>query len=108
MKVGRNSLIGGIIKDPCVTEIGDFTTIGEYAIIYGHIHNYKKNTLYIDNVKIGNNCVIGAGSIIMPGAVLKDNVTLAAGAIATKKQILDEGKIYGGIPAKEIILNKKL
>lgn len=102
MKIGKNTLLGGVIKDPCLTEFGDNVTMGEYAIIYGHIHNYEKSTILMDKVKIGNNCVIGAGAIIMPGAVLEDDVKLAAGAVVTKSQILEKGKMYGGIPAKEI------
>jgi acetyltransferase-like isoleucine patch superfamily enzyme len=107
MKIGDNSLVGGVIKDPCLTEIGDNVTMGEYAIIYGHIHNYEKETITMDRVIIGNNCIIGAGSIIMPGAILEDGVKLAAGAVVTKGQILKKGKIYGGTPAKEIIKKKK-
>jgi acetyltransferase-like isoleucine patch superfamily enzyme len=107
MKIGNNTLVGGVIKDPCVTEFGNNVTMGEYAIIYGHIHNYKKGTLTIDRVKVGNNCVIGAGSIIMPGAVLEDDVSLAAGAVVVKGQMLKKGKIYAGIPAKEIKPKKK-
>jgi acetyltransferase-like isoleucine patch superfamily enzyme len=102
MKIGKNSLVGGVIKDPCVTEFGENITMGEYAIIYGHILNYNDGKINISKVKIGNNCVIGAGSIIMPGAVLKDNIILAAGAVVSQNQILDENKTYGGIPAKEI------
>jgi acetyltransferase-like isoleucine patch superfamily enzyme len=102
MKIGKNTLVGGVIKDPCVTEFGDNTTMGEYAVIYGHIHNYEKETIAIDKVTIGNNCVIGAGSIVMPGAVIQDNVTVAAGALVTKNQVLLKGKTYGGVPAKEI------
>jgi acetyltransferase-like isoleucine patch superfamily enzyme len=102
MKIGKNSLVGGVIKDPCVTEFGNNVTMGEYAIIYGHIHNYEKRKITIYKVKIGNNCIIGAGSIIMPGATLEDNVKLAAGAIVTKGQVLKKGKTYAGIPAKEI------
>jgi len=106
MKIGTNSLVGGVIKDPCLTEFGDNVTMGEYAIIYGHIHNMQYETIFMDRVRVGNNCVIGAGAIIMPGAVLEDDVVVAAGALVTKGQILLKGKIYGGIPAKEII--KKL
>jgi acetyltransferase-like isoleucine patch superfamily enzyme len=102
MKIGKNTLIGGVIKDPCVTEFGDNTTIGEFAIIYGHIHNYKNVTIKIGRVIIGNNCIVGAGSIIMPGSVLQDNVTLAAGALVTQDQILETGKTYAGVPAREI------
>ena len=101
MKIGNNSLIGGVIKDPCVTSFGSHSTMGEYAIIYGHIHNYEKKTISIDPVSVGNNCVIGAGAIVMPGAIIEDNVNVAAGALVTKKQRLISGNTYVGIPAKK-------
>ena len=107
MKIGDNCLVGGVIKDPCLTEFGENVTMGEYAIIYGHIHNYEKGTITMDNVKIGNNCIVGAGSIIMPGVILEDGVKLAAGAVVPKGQILKKGKTYGGTPAKEIKKRKK-
>jgi acetyltransferase-like isoleucine patch superfamily enzyme len=76
--------------------------MGEYSIIYGHIHNYKIGNIIIKKVKIGNNCIIGAGSIIMPGSILEDDVILASGAVVIQDQILEKGKTYGGIPAEEI------
>jgi hypothetical protein len=103
MKIGKNSLVGGVIKDPCLTEFGDNVTMGEYAIIYGHIHNMQHETIFMDKIRVGNNCVIGAGAIIMPGAVLEDDVVVAAGALVTKGQVLTKGKMYGGIPAKELV-----
>jgi hypothetical protein len=103
MKIGKNSLVGGVIKDPCLTEFGDNVTMGEYAIIYAHIHNMQHETIFMDRIHIGNNCVIGAGAIIMPGVILEDDVVVAAGALVTKGQHLIRGKIYGGVPAKEII-----
>ena len=60
-------------------------------------------TIFMEKVRVGNNCVIGAGAIIMPGAVLEDDTIVAAGALITKDQVLAKGKTYGGIPAKEII-----
>lgn len=102
MNIGKNTLVGGVIKDPCVTKIGHHCTMGEYAIIYGHVHDFEKGTILIDSVTIGNNCIIGAGAIIMPGAVIEDNVKVAAGALVTKKQRLSSGKTYVGIPAKQL------
>ena len=107
MKIGENSLIGGTIMDPCLTEIGDNCTMGLYSVIYGHIHDYERGLLIMDRIKIGNNCVIGAGAFIMPGAILEDNVKLATGAVVVKGQILKKGKIYGGIPAREIKSRKR-
>lgn len=102
MKIGKNTLVGGVIKDPCVTKIGNHCTMGEYAIIYGHVHDFEHATILIDPVTIGDNCVIGAGAIIMPGAVIEDNVKVAAGALVTKRQRLSSGNIYVGIPARKL------
>lgn len=107
MKIGENTLIGGVIKDPCVTEFGDNTTMGEYSIIYGHIHDLHTDIITIKNIKIGNNCVIGAGAIIMPGVIIEDDVILASGALVTQDVVLKKGRIYAGVPAKEIGFNKK-
>jgi acetyltransferase-like isoleucine patch superfamily enzyme len=38
----------------------------------------------------------------MPGAVVEDDVKIAAGAVVTKGQVLKKGRVYAGIPAKEI------
>lgn len=103
MKIGKNSLVGGVIKDPCLTEFGNNVTMGEYAIIYCHIHNMQYETITMKKIRIGDNCVIGAGAIIMPGAVLEDDVIVAAGALVIQDQVLTKGKTYGGIPAKEIV-----
>lgn len=107
MKIGKNTLLGGTIKDPCVTEIGDNVTIGEYAILYAHIQNYAKGTITIKKIKIGNNCIIGAGAIIMPGVVMEDNAILAAGGLVTKNRVLKKDKVYGGNPAEEMPITKK-
>jgi acetyltransferase-like isoleucine patch superfamily enzyme len=100
MKIGENTLIGGTIMDPCLTEFGDNCTMGLYAVIYGHIHDYEKETILMDRIKIGNNVVLGAGAFIMPGVIIQDNVKVAAGAVVTKGQVLKKGKVYAGIPAK--------
>lgn len=102
MNIGENTLVGGVIKDPCVTSFGKNTTMGEYAIIYGHIHNYEKGTITIKKVVIGDNCVIGAGAIIMPGVRIEDNVTVAAGAVVPQDHVLEKGRVYAGVPAKPI------
>jgi len=102
MHIGHNTLIGGVIKDPCLTSFGDNCTMGEYAIIYGHIQNMQHETIDMARVTIGNNCVIGAGAILMPGVTLQDNTTVAAGALVPKNTTLYSGKTYGGIPAHEL------
>ncbi|MFH1100791.1 MAG: DapH/DapD/GlmU-related protein [Methanobacteriota archaeon] len=107
MKIGKNTLVGGVIKDPCLTEFGSDTTMGEYAILYAHIHNYEKHTITFTKTKVGNSCIIGAGAILMPGVTLQDHAVVAAGAVVPKNRVLEQEKIYAGNPATEITPVKK-
>ncbi len=59
----------------------------------------KKNSIVI-----GENCWLGANSIILPGVTIGDNVIVAAGAIVTKS--FDSNVTIGGCPAK--IINKSI
>lgn len=101
LKVGKTALIPGteLIYDPYVTEIGEGTLLGGYVKIAGHLVEEK---LVVKKVRIGNNCIIGADSLIFPGAVIEDDVIVGAKSLVTKDQVLQKGRIYGGIPAKEI------
>jgi len=38
----------------------------------------------------------------MPGAVIQDNVVVGAKSLVLKDQVLEQGKFYAGVPAKEI------
>lgn len=105
LKFGKNTLFAGseLIHDPPSVEIGDNTLIGGWSQITGHIGERK---LYVKKVKIGNNCLIGGKSLIFPGVTVEDNVTLALGSVVPKNKVLKKNKIYGGLPAKEIGVNK--
>jgi acetyltransferase-like isoleucine patch superfamily enzyme len=85
-------------------EIGDNTMIGGRSLITGHLAEDK---LIIKKVKIGKNCLIGGESFIMPGVTIEDNVVVGAKSLVTKNKKLEKGKIYAGIPAKEIKLGKR-
>jgi len=101
MKIGSNCLVGGVIKDPCMTSFGDNVTMGEYAVLYAHIHDKSTNTLHIQPVTIGYNCVIGAGALIMPGVQMKRGSVVGAGGLVPKNCVLNKGKTYIGHPVKE-------
>jgi hypothetical protein len=100
-KIGKNVVLAAEewIFDPYVTEIGDNTTIGGRSIVTGHV---GEGRLIIKKIKIGNNCLIGGDCFIMPGAIIEDNVVLGAKSLVLKDQILQKGKTYAGIPAREI------
>lgn len=70
------------------TIVGDNVSIGHNAIIHG--------------CKIGDNVLVGMGSIVMDHVVVQDNVLIAAGAVVLERTTLESGYIYGGVPAKKI------
>jgi acetyltransferase-like isoleucine patch superfamily enzyme len=101
LKMGKSSVLAGseIFHDPYMIEIGEQTLIGGWSQITGHVGEKK---LTVKKVKIGNNCLIGGLSFIMPGAVIEDNVTLGLHSVVLKDMHLEQGKFYAGIPAKEV------
>ena len=52
-------------------------------------------------ISIGNNCFIGANSVILLGVTLADNIVVAAGSVVTKS-FFENNIIIGGNPAKKL------
>lgn len=63
------------------------------------VNDYEKH-IHSKPIKIGDNCWIGAGSIILPEVELGNHVVVAAGSVVTKS--FGDNLLIGGIPAKEI------
>lgn len=90
IKIGNNSNI----QDNCVLhvdpwtslEIGEYVTVGHGAIIHG--------------CKIGNNCLIGMGAIVMNDAVIGNNCIIGAGAVVTENTIIPDNSLVVGTPGK--------
>ena len=57
-------------------------------------HGYQYNA----PVKIGRNCWIGAGAIILPGITIGDNVVVGAGSVVTKD--IPDNVVAVGNPCK--------
>lgn len=74
------------VTDKFPAEIGDYVTVGHRALIHA--------------CKIGNNCLIGMGSIVMDGAVIGDNCIIGAGALVTQGTNIPPGSLVLGAPGK--------
>jgi len=68
--------------------IGERVTVGHNVILHG--------------CEIGDECLIGMGSIIMDKAVLQARVMLGAGSLVPEGKVLESGMLYMGRPAKAI------
>ena len=66
--------------------IGARVTIGHNVILHG--------------CQIGDECLIGMGSIVMEKAVLQPRVLLGAGSLVPEGKLLLSGHLYLGRPAK--------
>ena len=70
------------------TIIGDGVTIGHNAIIHcGHI---------------GNNCLVGMGTIVLGDSNIGDNVIIGAGSLLTQHKKIPSNSLVFGNPAKII------
>ena len=91
VRIGSNTNI----QDGCILhvtgglynlEIGDNVTAGHNAVIHG--------------CKIGNNVLIGMGSVILDRAVINDNSLVAAGSVVREGFEIPEGVLAAGVPAR--------
>lgn len=81
--------------------IGDNTLIASNVAIQTGNHGlFERDNYTLANVKIGKNCWIGFGAVILPGVVLGNNVTVGANAVVTKS--FPDNVVLGGSPAKII------
>ena len=66
--------------------IGDDVTVGHKALLHA--------------ARIGHRCLIGMAAVILDGAVLEDDVILAAGSLVAPGKRLESRGLYMGNPAR--------
>ena len=105
--VGENffSNYGLIVLDVNRVTIGKNCMIAPNVGLYSATHPVRAEERYNGvelglPITIGDNCWIGAGSIINPGVTIGNNVVVASGAVVTKS--FPDNVLIGGCPAKII------
>ena len=71
---------------PSQTIIGSDVSVGHNAVIHG--------------ARIGDNCLIGMGAIVLDDAVIGRDCIVGAGALVTKGTVIPAGSMVLGSPAK--------
>ena len=94
-RIGNFTSISGGVRVFSGTENVDDSLFG--PCIPQHFRNAVRQAVYV-----GSHVLIGANTVILPGAKLFDGVIIGAGSVVLKDQICDEWCIYAGSPAHKI------
>ena len=103
VSIGEYSYIGGASR----VTIGNDTIIGQYLSVHPQNHNFTiKNKLIRlqgtteKGVQIGNNCWLGSKVTFLDGSKIGNGCVVAAGSVVTKS--FQDNVIIAGVPAKII------
>ncbi len=82
--IQESSVIHTDIDTPTV--IGDYVTIGHNAIVHG--------------ATIGDNCLIGMGSILLNGCIIEDGAVVGAGCVVKAGSVVPANHLVVGNPMR--------
>lgn len=60
------------------------------------------HSVILHGCTIGNECLIGMGSILMDNVIVPDQVMIGAGSLISPGKVLESGMLYMGRPAKAV------
>lgn len=105
--VWYNAVLRG---DSCGIEVGDDSNIQDNCTLHTGIGFPIKigkgvsvgHNAVVHGSTIGDNTVIGMGSILLNGAVVGKNCIVGAGALVTGKTVIPDNSVAVGSPAKVV------
>ena len=87
---------GGVIMDDDVWITGIHTTI------FSHGVDPVNGGIMLEPVRIERGAMVAMRSTILPGTTVGTGSFIAAGSVTWSKQVLAEGCLYGGSPARRL------
>ncbi len=107
--VGDYSVInrGFTLDNRGSVSIGKGVSISRYVTFYtaGH-RNDSEFKMWVDHIKVSDNCVIYSNSIILPGVILSEGCIVYPGSVVYKG-IYPKGSVLSGNPAIIIKTNTR-
>lgn len=92
--------------------IDDLTTFSSNVTVYAASDDYSGDSMtsavvpdgfkhtQVSHIKVGKHCIIGTGSVLLPGSHLPEGVSV--GAVSLVKTELHPWSIYAGAPVQKI------
>jgi acetyltransferase-like isoleucine patch superfamily enzyme len=103
MDIGQGTAISGSAKldktNPRGIHIGKFSVVTFGAAIVTHDYVNRRHR----DVRIGDNCFIGAHSIVLPGVTIGDGCIVAAASVVARD--VPSGSLVAGNPARIVERN---
>lgn len=110
VQIGKNSYIStkGFSSEGFLIRIGDNVRIAKEVLLLTHggvwslrkVYPELENFDYYGKITIGNNVYIGQRAIIMPGVTIGDNCVIGAATIVNKS--IPDNSVVAGNPVKYI------
>ncbi len=104
IEIGEDTIIGdhSFLDGRDRLKIGDHVDIASQVLIYNSEHDLEAEDFNAITapVEINDYAFVGPRAIILPGVKIGKGAVIAAGAVVTKD--VEEFKIVGGVPAREI------
>jgi acetyltransferase-like isoleucine patch superfamily enzyme len=100
-KVGEGVNINtGGLADLSMLEMGDHVLVGGGVALI--CHAAERGLLRLAPTKLGNNVVIGLGSVVMPGCEFGDGSSVAPMSFVAKGTKVPPRGVWGGNPARDL------
>lgn len=110
ISTGGGIAAGSFIDSSAKVEIGEWARIGPCVKVLTSSHRYRDSVFrrglpspdldFSAPVQIERGCWIGAGSIILPGVVIREGCVIAAGSVVTEST--EPNGLYAGTPSRRI------
>ncbi len=103
-----NAVIRGDVN---AIQIGDKVNVQDGAVIHCTFEKTKVNignnvsighNALVHGSEIGDDVLVGMGSIIMDNCIVESNCIIAAGAVLLEGTRVESWSIYAGVPAKKV------
>jgi non-ribosomal peptide synthetase-like protein len=100
-KIGKHCYIDttGFLEWDLI-EIGDRCSIGEDMVLQTHL--FEDRILKASGSKIGNDCSVGAMSVVLYGTTMHDKAHLDSLSLLMKGEVLPGSTTWRGIPAQSV------